>query len=99
MIVKKLTTSSFPYSVPAGFGADALQQEHYRSPTNVRTLTPEQQRPKAGYHHGDGILPLVLYPPVLSWKSVVYSSWFNKSEFAVSTVPIYHLSNSGTRLL
>ena len=36
---------------------------------------------KAGYHHGDGILPFVLYPPVLSWESVVYSSWFNKSEF------------------
>ena len=34
------TSSSLPYSVPAGFGADALQQEHYRSPTNVRTLAP-----------------------------------------------------------
>ena len=42
---------------------------------------PEQQRPKAGYHHGDGILPFVLYPPVLSWESVVYSAWFNNSEF------------------
>ena len=42
---------------------------------------PEQQRPKAGYHHGDGILPFVPYPPVLSWESVVYSAWFNKSEF------------------
>ena len=77
-----------------------------RSPTRALSKSnkcpnadPEQQRPKAGYHHGDGILPLVLYPPVLSWESVVYSSWFNKSEFAVSTVPIYHLSNSGTRLL
>ena len=26
------------------------------------------------------ILPFVLYLPVLSWESVVYSSWFNKSE-------------------
>ena len=26
------------------------------------------------------ILPFVLYPPVLSWESVVYSSWVNKSE-------------------
>ena len=25
-------------------------------------------------------LPFVLYPPVLSWESVVYSSWVNKSE-------------------
>ena len=59
-----------------------------RSPTRALSKSnkcpnadPEQQRPKAGYHHGDGILPLVLYPPVLSWESVVYSSWFNKSEF------------------
>ena len=59
-----------------------------RSPTRAPSKSnkclnadPEQQRPKAGYHHGDGILPLVLYPPVLSWESVVYSSWFNKSEF------------------
>ena len=59
-----------------------------RSPTRALSKSnkcpnadPEQQRPKAGYHHGDGILPFVLYPPVLSWKSVVYSSWFNKSEF------------------
>ena len=29
----------------------------------------------------DGILPFVPYPPVLSWESVVYSSWFNKSKF------------------
>ena len=36
---------------------------------------------KAGYHHGDGILPFVLYPPVLSWESVVYSAQFNNSEF------------------
>ena len=73
--------SSLPYLFPAGFGADALQQEHYRSPTNVRTLTPEQQRPKAGYHHGDGILPFVLYPPVLSRGNVVYSVSSNKSGF------------------
>ena len=26
------------------------------------------------------ILPFVLYPPVLSWESVVYSFWVNKSE-------------------
>ena len=59
-----------------------------RSPTRALSKSnkcpnadPEQQRPKAGYHHGDGILPFVLYPPVLSWESVVYSSWFNKSEF------------------
>ena len=59
-----------------------------RSPTRAPSKSnkcpnagPEQQRPKAGYHHGDGILPFVLYPPVLSWESVVYSSWFNKSKF------------------
>ena len=59
-----------------------------RSPTRAPSKSnkcpnagPEQQRPKAGYHHGDGILPFVLYPPVLSWESVVYSFWFNKSEF------------------
>ena len=77
MIVKKLTISSLPYSVPAGFGADALQQEHYRSPTNVRTLTPNSNDQRQGI-----IMAIfVLYPPVLSWESVVYSSWFNKSEF------------------
>ena len=27
---------------------------------------------KAGYHYGSGILPFVLYLPVLSWESVVY---------------------------
>jgi hypothetical protein len=65
-----------PYSVPAGFGADALQQEHYRSPTNVRTLTPNSNDQRQGI-----IMAIfVLYPPVLSWESVVYSSWFNKSE-------------------
>ena len=32
----------------------------------------KQERVKAGYHHGDGILPFVLYLPVLSWESVVY---------------------------
>ena len=59
-----------------------------RSPTRALSKSnkcpnagPEQQRPKAGYHHGDGILPFVLYPPVLSWESVVYSAWFNNSEF------------------
>ena len=59
-----------------------------RSPTRALSKSnkcpnadPEQQRAKAGYHHGDAILPFVLYPPVLSWESVVYSSWFNKSEF------------------
>jgi hypothetical protein len=66
-----------PYSVPAGFGADALQQEHHRSPTNVRTLTPNSNDQRQGI-----IMAIfVLYPPVLSWESVVYSSWFNKSEF------------------
>ena len=50
-----------------------------RSPTRAPSKSnkcpnadPEQQRPKAGYHHGDGILPFVLYLPVLSWESVVY---------------------------
>ena len=42
------TNSSLPYSVPAGFGADALQQEHYRSPTNVRTLTPNSNDQRQG---------------------------------------------------
>ena len=42
------TSSSLPYSVPAGFGADALQQEHYRSPTNVRTLTPNSNDQRQG---------------------------------------------------
>ena len=37
-----------PYSFPAGFGADALQQEHYRSPTNVRTLTPNSNKQRQG---------------------------------------------------
>ena len=70
------TTSSLPYSVPAGFGADALQQEHHRSPTNVRTLTPNSNDQRQGI-----IMAIfVLYPPVLSWESVVYSSWVNKSE-------------------
>ena len=41
-------TSSSPYSFPAGFGADALQQEHYRSPTNVRTLTPNSNDQRQG---------------------------------------------------
>ena len=41
-------TSSSPYSFPAGFGADALQQEHYRSPTNVRTLTPNGNDQRQG---------------------------------------------------
>ena len=41
-------TSSSPYSFPAGFGADALQQEHYRSPTNVRTLTPNSNEQRQG---------------------------------------------------
>ena len=59
-----------------------------RSPTRAPSKSnkcpnadPEQQRPKAGYHHGDGILPFVLYLPVLSWESVVYSAQFNNSEF------------------
>ena len=42
------TSSSLPYSVPAGFGADALQQEHHRSPTNVRTLTPNSNDQRQG---------------------------------------------------
>ena len=41
-------TSSSPYSFPAEFGADALQQEHYRSPTNVRTLTPNSNKQRQG---------------------------------------------------
>ena len=37
-----------PYSFLAEFGADALQQEHYRSPTNVRTLTPNSNEQRQG---------------------------------------------------
>ena len=43
-----MVSSSLPYSFPAGFGADALQQEHYRSPTNVRTLTPNGNDQRQG---------------------------------------------------
>ena len=43
-----MVSSSLPYSFPAGFGADALQQEHYRSPTNVRTLTPNNNDQRQG---------------------------------------------------
>ena len=60
---------------------DLLVPQCERKSNKCPNADPEQQRPKAGYHHGDGILPFVLYPPVLSWESVVYSSWFNKSEF------------------
>ena len=42
------TTSRLPYSFPAEFGADALQQEHYRSPTNVRTLTQNSNDQRQG---------------------------------------------------
>lgn len=35
-------TSGLPYSVPAGFGADALQQEHYRSPTKVDRVAEDE---------------------------------------------------------
>ena len=43
-----MVSSSLPYSFPAGFRADALQQEHYRSPTNVRTLTPNNNDQRQG---------------------------------------------------
>ena len=42
------TSPSLLYSFLAGFGADALQQEHYRSPTNVRTLTPNSNDQRHG---------------------------------------------------
>ena len=45
------------------------------------------------------ILPFVLYPPVLSWESVVYSSWFNKSEVVGvlnMKFPFYDAPNTAT---
>ena len=36
------------------------------------TRNGKQKQKKEGYDHGDGILPFVLYLPVLSWESVVY---------------------------
>ena len=57
---------------------DAAVGAPYAPPQLGRHRTKRKSEPyakiKAGYHHDDDILPFVLYQPVLSWESVVYST-------------------------
>ena len=62
-----------------------FQQVLGQTLSNKSTIEVQQMSerwPRTATTKGQGIIMaiFVLYPPVLSWESVVYSSWFNKSE-------------------
>ena len=63
-----------------------FQQVLGQTLSNKSTIEVQQMSerwPRTATTKGQGIIMaiFVLYPPVLSWESVVYPSWFNKSEF------------------
>ena len=51
----------FAVLIPAGFGAPHAPTRALSKSNKCPNADPEQQQAKAGYHHGDGILPFAIF--------------------------------------